>query len=136
AVDKVKTFRSEGQRENVGLHGDEIACGKVLGCHFRSRAEIDADDTRTPTGRNFGEAAHAASHIENQFALEFFGPQRGFHPKIEVRLADLVVIELRLLIPVPLEAETGGVMLGIYEARNAIYVGILALACRAHVASA
>jgi hypothetical protein len=48
--------------------------------------------------------------------------------------AQFVVIELRLLITVPLETETGGVVLGIDKARNALHVGIDALTGRAEEA--
>ena len=45
--------------------------------------------------------------------------------------ADLVVIELGLLITMPLKAETGGIVLGINEARYALRLRIDALAARA-----
>ncbi|HUM04196.1 MAG TPA: hypothetical protein VLT90_01970 [Terriglobales bacterium] len=51
------------------------------------------------------------------------------------RLAYFIVIELRFLVTVPLEAEAGGIVLGIDKTGDAVYKRVRTLAGRAYKAS-
>jgi hypothetical protein len=56
--------------------------------------------------------------IEHEFAFQFLWSKAGFDAEIPVRFAHFIVIELGCLIAVPLETETGGVMLRVHKTRN------------------
>ena len=135
AVDDVEAFGSEGHGEDIGLERDEVAVGKILGGNFGGGAQVNAYHARAPTGSDFGEASHAATDVEDQFAFEIFGAESGLHQEVLFGFSDLVVVELSLLIPVPLKTETGRVMLRLHKTRDALLVGIDALAGRTQEAS-
>src|SRR5258705_5291073 len=128
AVDYVKTLGREGQREYVGLERDEIPVGQILGRNFRSSAQVDPNHARSPAGGYFCEPSHTAAHVEDQLAFQFLRTQSGLHAEMAIRLADLIVIELRLLITMPLKAETGRVMLRLHKTCDPLHVRINALA--------
>jgi hypothetical protein len=134
AVDDVEAFRGKRKREHVRLEGNKLAGGQILRGHFRGGTEIDADDTRAPACRRFGEAAHAASDIEDKLALEFFRPEGGLHAEVVLGLAHLTVVELRSLIAVPLKSKTGGVLLRVHKACDPVDMRIRALTARAEEA--
>src|SRR5206468_11158002 len=66
AVNDVKALRRKGQGEHIGLESNKVTVGKILGRDFRRRTQVDADHARSPAGGNFGKAAHAAAHVENE----------------------------------------------------------------------
>jgi len=134
AIDDVEAFGSERKGEDVRLKSDEVAIGKIFGGNLGRCAQVDAHHAGAPAGRDFGEASHAATDIEDQFAFEILGAERGLRQKMALGFAELVVVELRLLITVPLKTKTGGVVLGVNKARDALRVGIDALASRAEEA--
>src|SRR5208282_693675 len=136
AVNNVKALRSKRKREYIRLESNEVTIGQILRRDFGGAAEIDAHDTRSPARGYFGKAAHAASHIEHEFARQFLTPKRRLHAEVLLRLANFIVVELRFLIAMPLKTKTGGIVLGIDKPRDPVDLGIRPLACRAHVASA
>src|ERR1035441_5536239 len=135
AVDDVEALGREGQGEDIGLESNEVAVGKIFGGHFGGGAQVNAHHVRAPAGRNLGKASHAATYVEDQSALQIFGSESGLCQEMALRFADLIVVELCLLIAVPLETETGGIMLRIHKTRDALQVGISALAGRTRKAA-
>src|SRR5580698_1153230 len=135
AVDDIETFGREGQGEDIGLECDKVTVGQIFGGHFSSGAQVNSDDARAPAGCDFGEATHAATDVEDKFAFEIFGPERGLCQEMALGFAELIVVELCLLITVPLKTKTGGVVLGINKASYPLRVGIGTLTSRAEVAS-
>src|SRR3989442_1438741 len=135
AVNDVKALRRKGQGEHIGLESNKVTVGKILGRDFRRRTQVDADHARSPAGGNFGKAAHAAAHVENELVLQFVLPDGGLRLELAIGSPDVVLAQLGLLIPVPLKTETGGVVLRLHETGNATHVWIGALAGRAGKAS-
>ncbi len=131
AVDHVEAFREKRQRKHIRLKGDEFPILQILRGHFGGGAQVDAYNAGPPTGRNFGKPSHATAHIEHELTLQLLRTKPGLPAKVRVFNPSVVMIELRLLIAMPLKPETGRILLRVHKTRNAVRLGIGALAGRA-----
>src|SRR5258708_1103244 len=118
AVNHIKAFGRKGQGENGRLERRKRAISHVLRGPLCRGAEIDAYYGSAPASRHFCKAAHAAADVEYKFSLKFFPPESGLHLKMTFRFADLIMVELGLLITVPLKTATGSEFWGTQEAHH------------------
>src|SRR6266478_4324603 len=135
AVNDIEALWRKGQCEHIGLESNKVTVGKVFGGNLRGSTQVDANHARSPASCYFGKPAHAASHVENELVLQFVTPQSGFHLKLALGVRHVVFAQRRLLIPMPLKTETGGVVLHLHETGDATHVWKGALAGRAGKAS-
>jgi hypothetical protein len=82
--------------------------------------------------RRAASTAHAAAHIEHQFARQVLRAKSGSSFEILLRSLAARVIELSFIVLEPLEAKASRVELFVHEAGNAVDHGIALCAILAH----
>jgi hypothetical protein len=50
-----------------------LSLGEISGRDLCGQAQIDPNHMRSPAGRDFGKATHAATDVEDEFSSEIFG---------------------------------------------------------------
>ena len=122
AVNAIKRPRQEGKGEYIGLETHEIAISQVLRRDLDRRAQIDSDYVGAPTGGHLGETAHAATHVENQFALKVLRPDVNLSDEILLGKTSARTVQLSALKPPPLITKAIRIVALIHKANDAAHL--------------